>query len=244
MIRNKILERIRASEKALGILMIDPSEVLVELAGRMGLDFVMFDGQHWPLTPQRLGTLCAIADGFDITPIMRVADQSESAILSSLDKGIRLIIVPNLRTREEAEALVKYTYFAPIGARSATSKRIALSQEEGGRSKLYEQVNANTMLVPQLEHIETLENVEEILDVDGIDYFEPGLEDQAQSMGLPGQAHSAVVRDAWNECTEKVRAAGKYLLADYVEYVDAFASLKQDAQALLDKHGRRSRLSN
>jgi 2-keto-3-deoxy-L-rhamnonate aldolase RhmA len=84
MIRNKILERIRAGEKALGLLMIDPSELLVELAGRMGLDFVMFDGQHWPLAPQRLGALCAIADGFDVTPIMRVADQCETTILSSL----------------------------------------------------------------------------------------------------------------------------------------------------------------
>ena len=223
--------------------MIEPSEVLVELAGRMGLDFVQFDGQHWPLTPQRLGTLCAIADGFGVTPIMRVADQSESTILSSLDKGIRLIIVPNLQTKEEAEALVRYTYFAPLGARSATSKRTVLAQEEGGRSKLYEQVNANTMLVPQLEHIKTLENVKEILGVEGIDYFEPGFEDLAQSMGLSGQADSAAVRDAWNECTEKVRAAGKYLLSDHIEFVDAFASVKQDAQALLEKHGRRSHLA-
>ena len=243
MIKNKILERIRAGEKALGIFMIDPSEVLVELVGRMGLDFVLFDGQHWPLTPQRLGTLCAIADGFDITPIMRVADQSESTILSSLDKGIRLIIVPNLQTKEEAEALVRYAYFAPIGARSATSKRTVLAQEEGGRRELYEQVNANTMLVPQLEHIEALENVEEILGVDGIDYFEPGFEDQAQSMGLVGQAESAAVRDAWKECTEKVRAAGKYLLADHIEFVDAFASVKKDAQVLLEKHGRTSQLA-
>ena len=143
----------------------------------MGLDFVMFDGQHWPLTPQRVGTLCAIADGFDITPIMRVADQSESTILSSLDKRIRLVIVPNLRTREEAEEMVRYIYFAPIGARSATSKRTVLAQDAGGRRKLYEQVNANTMLVPQLEDIRAVERVEEILAVGGIDYFESGFED-------------------------------------------------------------------
>ncbi len=244
MIRNKILERIRAGEKALGVLMIDPSELLVELAGRMGLDFVMFDGQHWPLTPQRVGTLCAIADGFDITPIMRVPDQSETSILSYLDKGIRLIIVPNLRTKEEAQVLVRYTFFAPIGARSATSKRTVLAEGKGGRSELYEQANANTMLVPQLEHIEALENVEEILSVDGIDYFEPGFEDQAQSMGLPGQAGSAVVHDAWNQCTQKVRAAGKHLLADHIEFVDAFNSVVKDAQALLEKHGRNSQLAS
>lgn len=243
MIRNKILERIRAGEKALGVLMLDPSEMMVELAGRMGLDFVLFDGQHWPLTAQRLGTLCAIADGFGITPIMRLADQSESTILSSLDKGVRLIIVPNVQTKEEAEALVQYAYFAPMGLRSATSKRTVFGMEAGGRSELYEQVNANTMVVPQLEHIKVLENVEEILSIDGIDYFEPGFEDQAQSMGLPGQAGSRVVHDAWAECTKKVRAAGKHLLADHIEILDTFASVRKDAQALLEKHGRTSQLA-
>ena len=102
MIRNKILERIRAGEKALGVSIMDPSDLLVEMAGRMGLDFVQFDGQHWPLTPERVGTLWMIADGFDITPIMRIPNGAESTILSYLDKGIRLIVVPNLKTKEEA----------------------------------------------------------------------------------------------------------------------------------------------
>ena len=51
MIANKILERISRGEKALGMGMSHPSEELVELAARMGLDFVNFDGQHTPITP-------------------------------------------------------------------------------------------------------------------------------------------------------------------------------------------------
>ena len=183
-----------------------------------------------------------VADGFNITPIMRVPDGAESTILSYLDKGIRLIIVPNLKTREEAEALVQYTYFSPVGLRSSTSIRTVLAQEEGGRRELFEATNANTMLVPQLEHISALETVEEILSVDGIDYFTPGFEDQAQSMGLSGQHDSAAVHDAWNTCAAKVRAAGKRILYDHLEFVDAFGSVKKDAEALLEKHGRKSQL--
>ncbi len=243
MIRNKILERVQAGEKALGVSMIDPSDLLVEMAGRMGLDFVQFDGQHWPLTPERVGMLCMIADGFDITPTMRIPDGAESTILSYLDKGIRLITVPNLKTKEEAEALVQYTYYAPIGVRSSTSMRTALALEEGGRRELYNEINANTILVPQLEHISALENVEEILSVDGVDYFTPGFEDQAQSMGLSGQAGGAVVHDAWDTCADKVRAAGKHILSDHIEYIDAFGSVKVAAERLLEKHGRKSALS-
>lgn len=56
MIANKILERARQGEMALGLGMGQPSGELVELAGRMGLDFVSFDGQHSPVPPDRYGS--------------------------------------------------------------------------------------------------------------------------------------------------------------------------------------------
>jgi 4-hydroxy-2-oxoheptanedioate aldolase len=242
MIANRIIDRIRKGEKALGLHMSNPSEELVELAGRMGLDFVAFDGQHSPLTPERVGTLCRIADGFGVTPTMRVPDHRESTLLSYLDKGIRLLIVPNLQTREEAENLVKYTYFAPLGLRSATSIRTALNQGKGGRKELFEQINAHTLLVPQLESATALKNVDEILKVNGIDFFAAGFEDLAQSMGLPGQANHPEVQGAYAKAVEKVKAAGKHLYNDWVESIDVFGLVRGSLEALLEKHGRRSLL--
>ena len=109
---NRIRKPIHDRRKALGISLTDPSAEMVELAGRVGLDFVHFDGHHAPLTPERMGLLCQFADGFGITPTMRVPNQRESTILSYLDKGVRVIIVPNLQTREEAEALIRHAYYA------------------------------------------------------------------------------------------------------------------------------------
>ena len=165
MFRNKILDRIKRGEKALGLSMNEASEELVEIAGRMGLDFVNFDGQHAPLTPARVGTLCRIADGFGITPTMRIPDGQESTILSYLDRGIRQITVPNLLTKEEAQSLVKYTYFQPLGLRSSTSHKMVSYQDSQDRADLFADVNANVVLVPQIENINTVENLEEILTV-------------------------------------------------------------------------------
>ena len=147
MFKNKILERARNGEKALGLTMNDPSEELVELAGRMGLDFVNFDGQHWPITPERVGQLCRVADGFGLTPTMRVPDGEESTILSYLDRGIMQIMVPNLLSRQEAEDLVKYSFFAPLGLRSATSYAMVMHQDGPERSAMFEEVNANVVVV-------------------------------------------------------------------------------------------------
>ncbi len=241
MITNKILERIRQGEKALGLNLKAGSEEFVELAARIGLDFVFFDGQHAALTPVSVERLCRVADGFGITPIMRVPDHRESTILSYLDVGIKLIVVPRLETRAQAEALVKYTYFAPKGMRSATSLRVRLSSQSDSRTHMYAMINENTMLVPQLESITALQNLDEILMVDGIDYFTGGSEDLAQSMGLPGQSQNPQVLETFAEAEDKIHAAGKWLISDVMESVDLISALIRSAKELLEKHGRQSR---
>ena len=63
MTTNKILERYRAGEKALGLSLTQADGELVELAGRMGLDYVGLDGQHSPITPAAVAEVCRIAEG-------------------------------------------------------------------------------------------------------------------------------------------------------------------------------------
>ena len=137
MIENRILWRKARGEKALGVSMNEPSEEVVELAGRMGLDFVNLDGQHAPVSPQEVGTICRIAEGFGMSTTMRIPDGAESTILSYLDRGVQLIVVPNLQTRAKAEALVKYTFFAPLGLRSSTSYPMVLRQDGPERISLF-----------------------------------------------------------------------------------------------------------
>ena len=242
MITNNILDRMRSGEKALGMGMTFPAEELVELAGRMGLDFVNFDGQHAPITPDVVERMCRIADGFGLTPTMRVPDQQESTILSYLDRGIRQITVPNVETRAQAEALVKYSYFAPLGRRSATSIRTVFSQGDGGRAELLAEVNANTIVVAQLESVTAHENLDEILSVEGLDFFGGGPEDLAQSMGLVGQHTHPRAVEAQVIADERIRAAGKKVFGDFTETIGVFGEVKQACEGLLEKHGRTSGL--
>ena len=242
MVPNKILERAKNGEKALGLSLTQADGELVELAGRMGLDFVGLDGQHSPITPAAVGEVCRIAEGYGMTVTMRIKDGLESTILSYLDRGVGQIVVPNLLTKEEAEALVKYTFFAPLGLRSATSIPAMYSQFEGDHVRQYQYINENTSLVPQLESITSLENLDEILTVEGIDYFAKGPEDMAQSLGLPGEPEHPKAKDAYEKIDEKLRAAGKGWTNDIMESASPFMLTKGALEELLEKHGRKSNL--
>ena len=240
MFKNNILERIRNGEKGLGLSMNDPSEEQVELAGRMGLDFVNFDGQHRPITPERVGQLCKVAHGFGVTPTMRVPDGEESTILSYLDRGIMQITVPNLLSRQQAEDLVRYTFFAPLGLRSATSFDMVMHQDGPERLALMEEVNANVVLVPQIENVRTVEILEDIMEVEGIDYFGTGNEDMAQSLGIPGGHADPRVAEVYETARKKMAAVGKGFFNDVTENVSVIGMVKDGIAQLLETHGRKS----
>jgi 4-hydroxy-2-oxoheptanedioate aldolase len=241
---NRILERVRNGEKALGLAMQYPYEQMVEAAARMGLDFISIDGQHGVVSPEDVETICRIADGFGITPAMRVPDQEESTLFLYLDRGMKMITVPNLRTAEEAERLVKYCFYGPIGRRSATSQRVIFTS--GGDASdprdFFNFTNENTIVVPQLESITAFENLDEILEVDGIDYFGGGPLDIAQSMGHHGQPDHPACIEAYQAACDKVRAAGKHMIGDVTESVDVFAAVHDGVKTMMTVNGRTSEL--
>ena len=215
---------------------------MVDLAGYMGLDFVAFDAQHTPITPSEVAEMCHIAEAHGMTVTVRVPDSQESTILSFLDRGVRVITVPNLLTRQEAEDLVKYTFFAPLGLRSATSVATLKSQVDGDHPRMFGDVNANTVVVPQLESVVSLANLDEILQVEGINHFATGAEDMAQSLGLPGQPQHPKVEELRAKMEEKIKAAGKAWWGTWAESVGVFDLTKSAIAELLQKHGRSSQL--
>ena len=236
---NRILERYRDGEKAVGVQMSFVSEIVIEVAAKMGMDFITLDGQHGALTLPTVETVCRLCDAYGMTPAMRVVDQSEAAILTALDRGMQMITVPNLQTAEEAEQIVQFGFYGPLGRRSAMSQRVAYSLNDTSDSrKIFEFTNDNTIIVPQLESKTAFDNLDEILQVDGLMFFAGGPQDIAQSMGYPGEPNHPECIAAYEAACEKVRAAGKHMIGDVTVSVDAFGAIYDAGKALLEAHGR------
>ena len=230
---NKIIEKMRLGQKAVGISLSFYSDEIIELAGVMDLDFVSYDGQHAPITPETIDRFCRMCDGWGLTPAMRVPDQIQSNILNYLDRGMRVITIPNLENKEQAQKLVEYCYFAPRGLRSYTSKRVTRFGFETDLKAMMDRTNDELLIVPQLESITAYENLDEILKVEGIEAFAGGPNDLAQSMGLPGQPDHPDCLKVTQEGTEKIHAAGKRRDSDIMVSVDATIAVKDAVSAML-----------
>ncbi|MCH8063287.1 MAG: siderophore biosynthesis protein SbnG [Chloroflexi bacterium] len=211
---NNVVTNMRSGKMSYGCNLSFPSSTLVELAGRAGFDFVTFDSEHGPFTPDLLDDLCRFADMAGLTPMARVPNIESSTILRFLDRGIMGITGPHVTSGERARQLADACRYVPRGLRSFGSGRGAYFGDFESGPEYMEHTNDNVLVIAQLEDIEVLDNLDDILAVDGIDLFASGAQDIAQSMGLQGQPNHQRVQEFEAEVRERVHAAGRKMADD------------------------------
>ena len=193
----------------------------------------MFDGEHGPFTPEVLDDLCRFADMAGLTPMARVPNIEDSTILRFLDRGIMGIMGPHITNKERAEKLAQACRYVPRGERSFGSGRGAYFGDFESGPEYMEHTNNNILVMAQLEDVQVLDHIDEILSVDGIDIYNSGAQDIAQSMGLPGQPNHPRVKEFEAQVAYAVRAAGKRMTEDVMQSARAANLFLDGARAYL-----------
>jgi 4-hydroxy-2-oxoheptanedioate aldolase len=157
--------------------------------------------------------LVRAAEVFGITPITRVPNHEDSTILRFLDRGVQGIIVPHVNTRATAEAVARAARYYPEGHRGSGGGRthdygVGVSREESTRW-----VNAQLLVIPMIEEVEAVNNLDTILTVPGVDILHVASGDLGQSMGNPG---SAAVRQLMRQAIPKIRLT--FPMRDFSKY--------------------------
>ena len=161
---------------------------MVEIFGALGYDFVMIDCEHGPASLDQVEHMVRAAESFGITPIARIPDHSEQTILRFLDRGLQGIIVPHVNTGEQAAAIARAARYYPDGYRGMGGGR---AQDYGigvTRDEATAWVNSQVLVIPMVEDIEAVGNLDDILAVSGADVLHVAASDLGQSMGNPGVA--------------------------------------------------------
>jgi 2-keto-3-deoxy-L-rhamnonate aldolase RhmA len=138
-----------------------------------------------------------------------------------------------VETKEQAQKLIEHCYFAPEGLRSYTSKRVTRFGTEKDLSRMMAQANEDLMIIPQIESITAYQNLDEILDVEGIDVLAGGPNDLAQSMGFPGQPDHPDCLKVTAEGRVKITNAGKYRDDEVMVSIDATIAVKESIENML-----------
>lgn len=148
-----------------------------------GFDFLLFDTQHSTMIIKELESSLQAMRGKKAIPVIRVGDNYQDQICYALDIGAKGIIVPMVNSKEEAEHMVRCCKYPPEGIRSAAGMR-----GEWGEFKDYNEymsaVNEQLLIIPMIETMKALSNLEEILSVPGIDVLLVGPSDLSIALGI------------------------------------------------------------
>lgn len=178
---------------------------VAEIMARAGLDWVVIDLEHSAITTQQAEDLIRAVDCGGAAPMVRLTSNDENLIKRVLDSGAVGFICPMVKTADEARALVNATYYPPRGTRGVGLTR---AHKYGADFDGYRQWLENeAVIIAQIEHIDAVNNIDDILSVPGIDGYILGPYDLSASMGMPGNFdHPDVVA-----AIARVRDAGKRL---------------------------------
>lgn len=211
--KNLLKEKISRGEKTLGTFFELGSATSAQCLGLAGLDYMIIDTEHGPFDPDRALEFIRAAKLYNITPLARVQEISRAAILKLLDVGAMGLVIPCVNSVEEAELIVKYGKYTPLGERgvanTAGSGFWFEPYAQQGFPHYFEVSNRETMLLPQCETLGCLNNIEKILAIDGIDGIFVGPFDLSCALGIPGEFSKPEFQDALRHVQRVCREAGK-----------------------------------
>ncbi len=184
--------RLAGGELIVGTFLKTPAPILVEVIGLTGLDCLCLDAEHAPFDRGAIDgcVMAARASGLDV--LVRVPSAASEHILNALDCGAAGVVVPHVRSAEEARAVVRASRYGAGGRGYAGSSRAAGYTARSMADHLTASAE-RTVVVAQIEDPEAIDEIDAIAQVEGLDALFVGRVDLTVAYGAASQDDPRVV---------------------------------------------------
>jgi len=221
-LKNKLKQRLNAGEIVFGPFVRLNCPDVMEILGYSGYDFAIVDLEHGAMGYHEAEDMVRAAVFAGITPIIRVQENNATFILRALETGAQGIQIPQINDYESALVASKSSRYFPLGDRGVCKFSRASKYSFVPPEKYFAQANEETMVIVHIEGVKGLQELDRILEVDGIDVIFLGPFDLSQSLGITGQVNHPRVVEAMKDAIVKANKAKKI--------VGTFATNVKDAE--------------
>ncbi len=175
-------QRLIACEPLLGTFLKTPHPHVVEVLATGGMDCICIDAEHAPFDRTAIDLCVMAARAGGLPAIVRPASVAPHELLNALDCGADGVVVPHIRSADEALQLARTAHYGPGGRGFAGSTR-ASGYGLTPISEHLANTAARTAVIAQIEDVEALEQIDAIAAVEGIDALFVGRIDLTISLG-------------------------------------------------------------
>jgi 2-dehydro-3-deoxyglucarate aldolase/4-hydroxy-2-oxoheptanedioate aldolase len=207
--QNRFKEVVAGGRPAVGHMISEfGTRAQAKLVETAGVDFVIIDMEHTGFSASDVGNIIAWLNATPVAPFVRIPQIEYHFIARCMDMGALGVMVPNVKTGDEARSVVDAVKYAPAGRRGVSLAACHTDFVSVETASYLEYANENTTVICQIESVEGLENIEAIADTPGVDVLWVGHFDLTQSMGIPGEMENSRFLDALKKVIETSRRKG------------------------------------
>lgn len=151
------------------------------------MDMVFIDSEHTPADRQIISTTCHLYRAHGIVPLVRIPSPDPYQATMVLDGGALGVIGPYIETAEQVRKLVGAVKYKPLKGERLEGFLNKKADLEPGLLSYLKKINEENVLVVNIESVPALNNLDEILSVEGLDAVLVGPHDLTCSLGIPEQ---------------------------------------------------------
>ncbi|MCR9176027.1 MAG: aldolase/citrate lyase family protein [Alphaproteobacteria bacterium] len=208
---NPLRRKLETGGTGAGVLITMPSVNMAQILAHSGFDYLFIDMEHGPIDVASAHHLIQATAGTPCAPLVRVPKPDLALTKPVMDSGAMGVIFPMVNDRATAEATVRATRYPPEGERGWGPFYAPARWGVDGAVAYFERANAEMLNIVLIEHIEAVENIEEIVSVPGIDIAAIAPMDLSVSMNLPGRRDHPEVLAAIARAERGILDAGLWL---------------------------------
>lgn len=210
--RNRLRELLDQGKPTLGTHVIIPWPGVVEVIGRSGaFDYIEYVGEYSPFSLEQLDNFGRTIEMFpELSAMMKVEEQSRGFIATrAIDSGLQNVLFTDCRSADEVRECVRLVRpeTPEAGGTHGFGMRRAVGYVYGGAEEWVRAMN-DVVIAIMIEKKGAIENLEEILSVEGVDMVQFGPADYSISIGKAGQAGSPEVQKAHHDMIEMALKKG------------------------------------
>jgi 2-keto-3-deoxy-L-rhamnonate aldolase RhmA len=199
--------RLDSGETLLGTWVTIGHPDVTDILEEAGFDWIVLDAEHAPLGPESISRMIQSIDPSSVCPLVRTGAVDQYFAKSALDMGAHGVVFPLINNPGEARRAVSFAKYPPRGVRGVAPRKAA----DYGRTfaEYIRKANDHTVVVAQIETTEALDNLDDIISVDGVDVAFVGPTDLTMSLGLMDDRGNPKVVDAMKQVIRACKKHGK-----------------------------------
>lgn len=209
---NDLKQRLAAGETVSGAWLLLGSPDVAEVMALAGFGALIIDFEHSPYDGDTaLAQLRAIRACSPATVLARPAGHDVAAMQRLLDAGFDGLVLPNVRTGEEARRIVRACSYPPHGGRGAAYTLSRAANWGMSAAAYLEHYREELLLFAMIEDVAALPEIGAIAAVDRIDGLFIGPLDLSATLGCMGRFDHPDLQQARASIESAILASGRWL---------------------------------